>query len=360
MIRLAGPLVLDELGWMAMGVADTMFVGRVSAEAIGAVGLGTMVFYGISVCSGGLLLGLDTLVARAFGAGDRDDCHRSLVSGVWLAVLMIPWVMSAVLALEIILPNLGVDRVVLSATRPYLHALIWSAPPLMLYFALRRYLQALHIARPVMITLLTANLVNLAGNWVLVLGHLGAPRLGAQGAGWATCFSRIYMAAALAYILLGKLCRKPVSRMYAHRYRLYLNRRDMRRQAHLVKQIRGRKFISGPEGEQHNLDEVFERLNAQFFDNLLGRPQLGWSRKPSRSMLGHFDPSHNAIIISRIFDQPPVPGLALDYVMYHEMLHLRFPVDHRGARRCVHTQEFREAEKRFPQWKEAKEILKRL
>lgn len=165
---------------------------------------------------------------------------------------------------------------------------------------------------------------------------------------------------ALAYILLSKLCRKPVSRMYAHRYRLYLNRRDMRRQAHLVKQTRGRKFISGPQGERHNLDEVFERLNAQFFDSLLGRPQLGWSRKLSRSMLGHFDPSHNAIIISRIFDQPPVPGLALDYVMYHEMLHLRFPVDHRGARRCVHTQEFREAEKRFPQWKEAKEILKKL
>jgi MATE family multidrug resistance protein len=72
---------------------------------------------------------------------------------------------------------------------------------LLIYFALRRYLQALHIARPVMITLLTANLVNLAGNWILVLGHLGAPRLGAEGAGWATCFSRVYMAGALAYVL---------------------------------------------------------------------------------------------------------------------------------------------------------------
>jgi MATE family multidrug resistance protein len=79
--------------------------------------------------------------------------------------------------------------------------LIWSTPPLLIYFALRRYLQALHIARPVMVTLLTANLVNLAGNWILVLGHLGAPRLGAEGAGWATCFSRVYMAGALAYVL---------------------------------------------------------------------------------------------------------------------------------------------------------------
>jgi len=202
MIRLAGPLVLAELGWMAMGVVDTMFVGRVGAEAIGAVGLGTMVFYGIAICAAGVLLGLDTLVAQAFGAGDREGCHRSLVSGLWMAVLMIPVVMGAVWMLEKILPNLGVDAEVLRATQPYLHALIWSAPPLLIYFALRRYLQALHIARPVMITLLTANLVNLAGNWTLVLGHLGAPRLGAEGAGWATCFSRIYMAAALAYVLL--------------------------------------------------------------------------------------------------------------------------------------------------------------
>lgn len=165
---------------------------------------------------------------------------------------------------------------------------------------------------------------------------------------------------ALAYILLGKLYRKAVPRAYTHRYRLYLNRRDVRRQAHLVRQIRGRKFISGPQGAHRNLEEIFDRLNARFFDGLLGRPQLGWSRGVSRSMLGHFDPSHNAIIISRIFDRPETPELALEYVVFHEMLHLRHPVDHNGTRRCVHTREFRESEKQFPGLKEAKEILKNL
>ena len=165
---------------------------------------------------------------------------------------------------------------------------------------------------------------------------------------------------ALAHILLGKLYRKPIAPIYVHRYRLYLNRRDVRRQAHLVKQIRGRKFISGPKGEHCDLEEVFERLNTEFFDGLLGRPQLGWSRNASRNMLGHFDPSHNAIILSRIFDRESLPPLALEYVMYHEMLHLRFPVDHTGARRKVHTKEFREAEKKFPRLKEARELLKRL
>jgi predicted metal-dependent hydrolase len=165
---------------------------------------------------------------------------------------------------------------------------------------------------------------------------------------------------ALAHILLGKLYRKPVARVYSHRYRLYLNRRDMRRQAHLVRQIRGRKFISGPQGEERNLETIFEDLNTRYFDGMLGRPQLGWSRGASRRMLGHFDPSHNAIIISRVFDRSAAPLLALEYVMFHEMLHLQYPVDHSGTRRCVHTKEFKEAEKRFPQLKQAKEILKKL
>jgi hypothetical protein len=165
---------------------------------------------------------------------------------------------------------------------------------------------------------------------------------------------------ALAHILLRKLCRKPIPREYLRRYRLYLNRRDMRRQAQLVRQVRGRKFVSGPRGERHDLGEVFERVNAQFFNGLLGQPLLGWSRGASRTMLGHFDPAHNAIIISRILDRPETPRLALEYVMFHEMLHLRYPVDHNGARRRVHTREFRKAEKEYPQLKEAKEALKKL
>jgi hypothetical protein len=164
----------------------------------------------------------------------------------------------------------------------------------------------------------------------------------------------------LAHILLGKLYRKPVARRYLHRYRLYLNRADVRRQAQLVRQIRGRKFVSGPQGEHHNLEEIFDRLNTRFFNGLMGRPQLGWSRQKSRSMLGHFDPSHNAIIISRILDQTKISPIVLEYVMFHEMLHLQFPVDHRGMRRRVHTREFREAEKQFPDVKEAKKFLKRL
>jgi hypothetical protein len=168
------------------------------------------------------------------------------------------------------------------------------------------------------------------------------------------------VAEALAYILLGKLFRRPTARIYSHRYRLYLNRRDVRRQMHLVRQIRGRKFVSGPQGVHYNLETVFEALNGEHFEGLLARPQLGWSRGVSRTMLGHFDPSHNAIVISRIFDDAKVPELALRYVMFHEMLHLRYPVEHNGARRRVHTRDFREAEKKFAALKEAKDLLRKL
>ncbi|MEO8025729.1 MAG: M48 family peptidase [Bryobacteraceae bacterium] len=165
---------------------------------------------------------------------------------------------------------------------------------------------------------------------------------------------------ALARILLSKLYRKPVPAADNNLYRRFLNRKEMRRSLHLMRQIRGRKFVSGPQGGVYNLAELFEELNHKFFGGLMAMPELGWSRQPSRVTLGHYDPSHHAIILSKLLDRPEVPRLVVEYVMYHEMLHLQHPVDHRGARRCVHTREFRQAEKHFPALKEAKEMIRRL
>jgi hypothetical protein len=165
---------------------------------------------------------------------------------------------------------------------------------------------------------------------------------------------------ALANILIAKLYRRPVPAAFNDRYRRYMNRREMRRSLNLLRQIRGRKFISGPAGEVYNLEEIFEQLNAAHFHGLMARPALGWSRQPSRTTLGHWDPSHNAIILSKLLDRPQTPRLAVEYVLFHEMLHLRFPVDHRGARRRVHTGEYKEAEKTFPRLREAKELLRKL
>lgn len=202
MLALAAPLVLSELGWMAMGIVDTMFVGRVSAEAIGAVSLGTSIFYTVAIFAAGLLLGLDTLISQAFGAGDLEDCHHSLINGVWLALMLIPCVMGAIWLLLPAMAWWGVNPAVLREAAPYMRALNWSTPPLLLFFALRRYLQSTGRVRPILITLVTANAVNAFCNWIFVFGNWGAPRLGAEGSGWSTCFARLFMLAALVIVIL--------------------------------------------------------------------------------------------------------------------------------------------------------------
>jgi hypothetical protein len=166
--------------------------------------------------------------------------------------------------------------------------------------------------------------------------------------------------AALAEILLSKLFRRPVPAHCNERYRRHLNRRDVRRSLDLVRQIRGRKQVEDTQGRCYNLDQIFEELNFHYFHGLMARPILGWSPNASRTLLGHYDPPHNAIVLSRILDRPQTPRAAVEYVLFHEMLHLRYPAEHRGARRCVHTRAFKDAEKQFEKLKEAREALRRL
>jgi len=165
---------------------------------------------------------------------------------------------------------------------------------------------------------------------------------------------------AIAHILLAKMYRKPIAREYFTRYRRYVASHDMRRKAHLVRQMRGRKRIETARGRTYDLDGIFEDLNAQFFYGLLARPQMTWSRDHARNSLGHYDPAHNAIVVSRVFDHPRVPRYAVEYIVYHEMLHLKHPVKLRGSRRCVHSAEFQAEEKLFPHLEQAKRFLKEI
>jgi predicted metal-dependent hydrolase len=165
---------------------------------------------------------------------------------------------------------------------------------------------------------------------------------------------------AIAHILLAKLYRKPVEGTQATRYRRYVSSHDLVHKAHLIRQIRGRKHVRAPRGHVYDLDEIFEELNTRFFHGLMARPTLTWSRDVSRQSLGHYDPAHNTIVVSRIFDHPRVPRYAVEYLLYHEMLHLRHPVKLRGSRRCVHPKQFQEEERLFPDLESAKKFLKTL
>ncbi len=197
MFTLAVPVVLAELAWIGMSIADTVMVGRVGAVALGAVGLGGILFFSFAIFGMGLLLGLDTLVAQAYGARRLGDCHRALLHGVYLSLILAPLLMALIWTGARYLPLLGVHPSILPDTRLYLNAITWSTPPLLLYAAFRRYLQAINAVRAVMFALVSANLINVFANWVLIFGKFGAPQMGAEGAGWATCWSRLYMAAVL-------------------------------------------------------------------------------------------------------------------------------------------------------------------
>ena len=198
MVRLAVPVVLAELGWMVMGLVDLVMVGRLGPAAIGAVGIGNVLFIAATILGIGLLLGLDTVVSQAFGAGDLDRCHRALVQGLYLALGLAPPLMAAIWFGAGQLGAWGVDPAVTPQAGAYLGVIVWSVPFLLLFTALRRYLQAMNVVVPIAVALVVANLVNLAGNWVLVYGRLGARPIGVVGSGWATFLARASMLAILA------------------------------------------------------------------------------------------------------------------------------------------------------------------
>jgi MATE family multidrug resistance protein len=194
MLRLAAPLALTELGWMAMGVIDTIMAGRLSAAAVGAGSLGNMLFYPIVISGVGMLLGMDTLVAHAFGAGDERDCRRSLVNGVWLSLAISPILSGVLLLLIPLVKAAGVNADVFTQFEPYLKASLWGVPPLLVSNAFRRYLQSLNIVGPMLAGMIVSNVLNLAGNWALMFGHWGAPAMGLTGSAWSTTISRFALA----------------------------------------------------------------------------------------------------------------------------------------------------------------------
>lgn len=203
-LRLALPLAFAELGWMSMGVVDTIMVGRLpnSAIAIGATGLGETLYNMLAIFAAGLLLGMDTFVAQAYGREDLKDARHTLVNGLFLAVLIAPVLMLIVLTWPALMRMFGISLELVGPMTPFLRALNWGSLPLLLYFALRRYLQAMNVAHPIMFALISANLVNVIGNWALIYGHLGFPAMGITGSGWSTCIARIYLVVVLLITLL--------------------------------------------------------------------------------------------------------------------------------------------------------------
>jgi multidrug resistance protein, MATE family len=197
LLRLAGPIVIAELGWASMGVIDALMVGPLGAAALGGVGAGHTFFIAVCVFGMGLMLGLDTEVSQAYGGGRFDECRRWLWQGLWLGLAVSIPLVGLIWLGAPRLDAFGIHPDVRPIMASYLEVVAWSIWPLLLYAACRRYLQAMGLVAPVTFALLSANFVNVIGNWALIYGHLGAPALGSVGAAWATVIARVYMAAVL-------------------------------------------------------------------------------------------------------------------------------------------------------------------
>src|SRR4030095_13569192 len=201
MLKLAGPVVLAEIGWMSMGIVDTIMVGPLGPAAIGAAGMSNSLFFAFAIFGMGVMLGLDALVATSYGARRLDDCERWLQHGILVALVVAPTIMLIFYAVLTTTARWGLHPAVRAQAQPYMAILGLGAPPLLLYATFRRYLQGVHAARPVMAALVSANLVNAFGNWVLIWGHFGVPALGINGSAWATVGARVYMAAFLGFAI---------------------------------------------------------------------------------------------------------------------------------------------------------------
>lgn len=197
--RLAAPVAFVQLGSMLMGVVDTMMLGHLSAEALAAGALGhiaTIVF--LMTCVG-VLSALDPLVAQAYGAGDARAISAHLQRGIVLALALAVPLALVFWDIRELLRLIGQPAAILDDSAAYVRGILWGTPAYFLFFAFRQPLQAMHVVRPAAVAIVIGNLVNVAGNWVLIFGHLGAPALGAAGSAYATSLSRWVM---LGYLVL--------------------------------------------------------------------------------------------------------------------------------------------------------------
>jgi MATE family multidrug resistance protein len=199
MLRIAIPVVMAELGWMSMGVVDTIMVGGLGPEAISAAGVGNAMHIAFAIFGMAIMLGLDTLVSQAYGARDIRDCHRWFFDGLTLAGLIAVPITALLVGVWFAIPWLGFHGAVRPLLEGYFGVLILSTPFLLAYAVCRRYLQGMHAAMPIMFALVTANVINAACNYTLIYGHFGFPALGVPGAAWATVISRAYMLFALLF-----------------------------------------------------------------------------------------------------------------------------------------------------------------
>jgi hypothetical protein len=165
---------------------------------------------------------------------------------------------------------------------------------------------------------------------------------------------------ALGIVLFYKLNGRTSPESERNIYKDYVNSKRMQSRIQNIRRKRGKKKLMGPEGEYHDLSESFDRVNKNYFDYTLSKPNLSWSMRKTKTRFGHHDLVFNTIVISRTLDDKRIPKYLLDYVMYHEMLHQKHGRLFKNGKNHVHTRDFKVDEKKFHKYNKAKADLKKI
>ena len=165
---------------------------------------------------------------------------------------------------------------------------------------------------------------------------------------------------ALAFLLVARLLSRKAPRAEERIYRSYAFSPQLLRASDLAHKQRGRKVISSAQGKVYDLERIFARLNRRYFDREIVRPVITWSQRPARSILGHHDAAHDTITISKTLDSREVPEWFVEYILFHEMLHIKHPARLINGRRYYHTPAFRADEQRFRHYQQAQQWLDRV
>ncbi len=200
MLRLAFPVAAVQLGLMAMGVVDTIMVGRVSPIALAAAALGNLYFFVGGIFGQGTLMALDPVIAQAVGARDDDAIARAVQRGILLAIALTVVTCITFIPVEPVLRHLRQPAEAVPDAARYVQIAIPGVFPFYAFVVFRQSLQAMGHVAPVLWTVLAANLLNVALNWVFIYGNLGSPVLGVAGAAAATSISRWVMAVFLLLV----------------------------------------------------------------------------------------------------------------------------------------------------------------
>ena len=162
---------------------------------------------------------------------------------------------------------------------------------------------------------------------------------------------------ALAFLLVARLLSRKAPRDHERIYRSYAFSPQLLRASDIARRERGRKVISSANGQVYDLERIFAKLNRRYFGGEIAKPVLTWSKRRARSILGHHDAAHDTITISKILDSREVPEWFVEYILFHEMLHIKHPARIVNGRRYYHTTAFRAEEQRFPRYQHAQEWL---